>query len=181
MAVSMAAFYPFILFLHGLTRWLVLVGGLWLVLASITSLGRSGPVGASPVQTPWRVYMGGLHLQFLLGLVLLFISPLALATWSDMGAAMKVRPMRFFTIEHTTVMIAALGVASVGNARVLRAEEHDEARRRGAGAIWLGVWEHNPRAQAFYRKCGFTPVGSHIFMVGSDPQTDQIWQLRLRR
>jgi hypothetical protein len=139
MAVSMAAFYPFILFLHGLTRWLVLVGGLWLVLASITSLGRSGPVGASPVQTPWRVYMGGLHLQFLLGLVLLFISPLALATWSDMGAAMKVRPMRFFTIEHTTMMIAALGVASVGNARVRRAIDARGAARTSLvfGAISL--------------------------------------------
>jgi GNAT superfamily N-acetyltransferase len=68
-----------------------------------------------------------------------------------------------------------------GVARVLMDVVHDEARRRGAGAIWLGVWEHNPRAQAFYRKCGFTPVGSHIFMVGSDPQTDQIWQLRLGR
>jgi ribosomal protein S18 acetylase RimI-like enzyme len=38
--------------------------------------------------------------------------------------------------------------------------------------LWLGVWEHNPRAIAFYLKSGFVKVGSHVFVVGSDRQTD---------
>lgn len=38
--------------------------------------------------------------------------------------------------------------------------------------IWLGVWEKNPRAIAFYKKNGFTEFGTHIFMLGNDPQTD---------
>ena len=66
-----------------------------------------------------------------------------------------------------------------GVARVLMDAVYADARRRRAATLWLGVWEHNPRAQAFYRKCGFSPVGSHVFMVGSDPQTDQIWERRL--
>ena len=45
----------------------------------------------------------------------------------------------------------------------------------GAGTLWLGVWERNPRAQAFYRKHGFEPVGAHVFMFGTEEQTDQIW------
>ena len=45
-------------------------------------------------------------------------------------------------------------------------------RARGADAAWLGVWEHNPRAIAFYRKYGFTEVGDHVFPVGDDPQRD---------
>jgi ribosomal protein S18 acetylase RimI-like enzyme len=40
--------------------------------------------------------------------------------------------------------------------------------------MWLGVWERNPRAIAFYLKTGFVSVGSHVFMVGSDPQTDLV-------
>ncbi len=36
----------------------------------------------------------------------------------------------------------------------------------------LGVWESNHRALAFYRKIGFVLVGSHVFMVGPDPQND---------
>jgi hypothetical protein len=129
MAVSMAALYPSILFLHSLTRWLVLVGGAWLVLASIASLSRSGTVGVSPLRLPWRIYMGGIHLQFLLGLALLFVSPLALATWADMGAAMKIRPMRFFALEHTTMMIVALVVAQMGSARARRAGDLRRAAR----------------------------------------------------
>lgn len=48
------------------------------------------------------------------------------------------------------------------------------AEQRGAHTIWLGVWERNPRATAFYRKQGFTDVGSHVFMLGDDAQTDRI-------
>jgi ribosomal protein S18 acetylase RimI-like enzyme len=48
----------------------------------------------------------------------------------------------------------------------------DEASRAGHHTIWLGVWEKNERAQAFYRKWGFQVVGQHIFQLGSDPQTD---------
>ena len=48
----------------------------------------------------------------------------------------------------------------------------DEARRAGHETIWLGVWERNGRAQAFYRKWNFRPVGEHVFHLGSDPQRD---------
>ncbi|BDH46163.1 spermidine/spermine N(1)-acetyltransferase [Salmonella enterica subsp. enterica serovar Choleraesuis] len=44
----------------------------------------------------------------------------------------------------------------------------------GFDAVWLGVWEHNPRAIAFYQKFGFTEAGEHIFQLGSDPQRDII-------
>ena len=47
-------------------------------------------------------------------------------------------------------------------------------QQRGSTTAWLGVWEHNPRAIAFYRKWGFTPVGEHCFAVGDDPQRDVI-------
>ncbi|HEU4699390.1 MAG TPA: GNAT family N-acetyltransferase [Gemmatimonadales bacterium] len=48
------------------------------------------------------------------------------------------------------------------------------AAERGARTLWLGVWERNPRAIAFYAKCGFRDVGSHEFLLGSDRQTDRI-------
>jgi ribosomal protein S18 acetylase RimI-like enzyme len=47
-----------------------------------------------------------------------------------------------------------------------------EARSRGVEWIWLGVWERNFRAQAFYKKWGFEKFGEHIFQMGDDPQTD---------
>ena len=47
-------------------------------------------------------------------------------------------------------------------------------KARGSDVAWLGVWEHNPRAMAFYRKFGFEAVGDHVFPVGNDPQRDVI-------
>ncbi|MCR9226458.1 MAG: GNAT family N-acetyltransferase [Flavobacteriaceae bacterium] len=43
--------------------------------------------------------------------------------------------------------------------------------------IWLGVWEHNPKAIQFYQGHGFAKFGEHPYHVGSDKQTD--WLLRL--
>ncbi len=43
---------------------------------------------------------------------------------------------------------------------------------RGSDVAWLGVWERNPRAISFYRKCGFVEVGDHVFPLGNDPQRD---------
>jgi len=48
----------------------------------------------------------------------------------------------------------------------------DEADRSGFKTIWLGVWERNLRAQAFYRKWNFQAVGKHVFQLGEDAQTD---------
>ena len=49
-----------------------------------------------------------------------------------------------------------------------------EARRRIADGIWLGVWEHNPRALRFYRKWGFTQAGTQSFRLGSERQRDLV-------
>jgi len=61
-----------------------------------------------------------------------------------------------------------------GVAQTLMGEVEAAARARGASTLWLGVWERNVRAQAFYRKQGFTVVGSQIFVLGSDAQRDLI-------
>ena len=50
----------------------------------------------------------------------------------------------------------------------------DEARMLGARTAWLGVWEFNPRAIAFYKKCGFMLVGDHDFLFADVVQTDLV-------
>jgi ribosomal protein S18 acetylase RimI-like enzyme len=61
-----------------------------------------------------------------------------------------------------------------GIAQALMHHVEREARAAGARTLWLGVWERNERAKAFYRKCNFVDVGSHVFLVGSDAQTDRV-------
>lgn len=55
----------------------------------------------------------------------------------------------------------------------------DEARKRNYQTIWLGVWEHNIRAQRFYEKLGFKQVGTHVFQLGNDPQIDWVMEKKL--
>lgn len=52
----------------------------------------------------------------------------------------------------------------------------DEASARGYQSVWLGVWEHNVRAIAFYQRWGFETVGTHPFQQGTETQTDWVMQ-----
>jgi ribosomal protein S18 acetylase RimI-like enzyme len=45
--------------------------------------------------------------------------------------------------------------------------------------VWLGVWEENHRALAFYTKNGFIAFDKHIFKLGNDEQTDIMMKLTL--
>jgi diamine N-acetyltransferase len=55
----------------------------------------------------------------------------------------------------------------------------DEARQTGHETLWLGVWERNARAQAFYRKWNFRAVGEHMFQLGADLQRDILMERAL--
>jgi ribosomal protein S18 acetylase RimI-like enzyme len=61
-----------------------------------------------------------------------------------------------------------------GVAQALMSQAFSAAGLGNADQVWLGVWESNPRALAFYRKLGFKEVGDHVFQLGSDPQHDWI-------
>jgi ribosomal protein S18 acetylase RimI-like enzyme len=67
-----------------------------------------------------------------------------------------------------------------GVAQALMAHALGRATQLDADVVWLGVWEHNPRAIAFYRKWGFEVVGEHVFMMGDDPQRDLLMRRVLR-
>lgn len=40
--------------------------------------------------------------------------------------------------------------------------------------VWLGVWEENQNALAFYKKMGFVQTGTHSFYMGDEEQIDYI-------
>lgn len=57
----------------------------------------------------------------------------------------------------------------------------DMARAQGKSVIWLGVWEHNDAAIAFYKRMGFVQFGSHDFVLGEDRQTDLLMEAAVNR
>ena len=50
-------------------------------------------------------------------------------------------------------------------------------RQQEKDVLWLGVWEHNPKAIAFYTSLGFEKFGEHDFVFGEDIQND--WMMKL--
>lgn len=55
----------------------------------------------------------------------------------------------------------------------------DTAIKKQFAYIWLGVWEHNSKAIAFYERNGFQLFGSHNFLLGDDRQTDLLMRKEL--
>ena len=54
------------------------------------------------------------------------------------------------------------------------------AVENGYEVLWLGVWEHNAKALQFYIRQGFEKFGEHIFLLGTDEQTDYLMKLELK-
>ncbi len=61
-----------------------------------------------------------------------------------------------------------------GNGNALMQKCFEIAGQEKVEVIYLGVWEHNYRAQKFYSKFGFEVFGQHPFPIESTPQTD-LW------
>jgi ribosomal protein S18 acetylase RimI-like enzyme len=78
-------------------------------------------------------------------------------------------PKRALEIERIYAGASYLG-KRVGLTLMNAAIRH--ARMNGFEVLWLGVWEHNVKARRFYEKYGFETFGSHIFVLGTDAQTD---------
>lgn len=66
-----------------------------------------------------------------------------------------------------------------GHGKYLIDKAIEIARAQGKTSIWLGVWEHNLNALAFYAKMGFVRTGAHSFFMGDDEQTDFIMTKQL--
>jgi len=72
-------------------------------------------------------------------------------------------------IERIYVLKAFLG-RHVGHRLLLKAMELAQGRK--VDYVWLGVWEENHRARAFYEKNGFVTFNKHVFKLGDDEQID---------
>lgn len=128
--------YSLLLTIHDDLRWLVLLSALVAVIAAI-----SGLLGGRPFRPFGRVsgvvFISVMDLQFLLGLILCFLSPWVAQFWASPAAAMKVKEVRFFGMEHLVIMIASLAMAHVGAARSRKAG--DDAKAYRAALVWFSL------------------------------------------
>ena len=92
----------------------------------------------------------------------------------DVVDALTVRP----TAELSKCYVLASSHGS-GLAGQLMAASVEAARNRGAAGVWLGVNQHNAKANRFYEKNGFARVGTKRFLVGNRWEDDFVRELVL--
>ena len=87
-------------------------------------------------------------------------------------------PGRTIEIERIYVLESMQGTG-VGKALFEFALEKAESQQ--VDAIWLGVWEENPKAIRFYERQGFQPFGIHSFTIGNEAQNDIMMRFDMLR
>ncbi len=113
--------YLTLLYLHSWGRWLVLLAGLWAVARAFSGWQKDRAYLTTDNRSA-VFFIGMLHLQLLVGLLLYFVyNPSTAPAFQNFGAAMKNRELRFWAVEHFTMMIAAVAVAQVGRIRSKKA------------------------------------------------------------
>ena len=129
--------YPFVLSLHSIVRWLVVIFGVIAVVRAF--VGWFG--GRQWQQLDDRLGLGfttAMDINLLLGLLLYFLlSPITTGAFKDFGAAMSNGSVRFFAVEHILIMIVAVVLAHIGRARSKKAGD-DKSKFKQA-AIFFGL------------------------------------------
>jgi 1,4-dihydroxy-2-naphthoate octaprenyltransferase len=130
--------YSIVLALHSWSRWLVLVFGLIAFFRAFTGWqGRKPYTGAD--KGMGAAFVGSMHLQLLLGLILYFaLSPYGVKAFDSLGGGvMKDANARFFAVEHIVTMILAVVAAQVGRSTSKKAV--DAVLKHKRAAVWFGV------------------------------------------
>lgn len=108
-----------VLILHNLLRWAVLILGVWTLVNALTGYFGKRIYSANDNRSN-LFFMISCDVQLLIGLAL-YINNGWFDRLKDMGNNMKDPYLRFFTIEHLTLMLAAWVLVHVGRALVKKA------------------------------------------------------------
>jgi hypothetical protein len=127
--------YTTVLVLHSWIRWLALVALVGATLAAV----RGKVAGTTSLVDRWGLAaVTAIDVQLLLGLLLYFVlSPNMQAILSNFGAAMKDPTTRFWAVEHTSAMLAAVVLVHVG--RVLARKAKTPAAKRTRLLVCFGL------------------------------------------
>ena len=128
--------YQILLPLHSVTRWLVLLSLFFAIYR-----GYRGWLGSKPYTTidnAARLFAVNIaHIQLVIGLWLYFISPIVNYFLHNFKDAVHERQIRFFGMEHITVMLIAIIFITIGSAKAKRKTTDKEKFK--TMAIWFTI------------------------------------------
>ena len=131
--------YPILLGAHNIIRWAALILG---IVAAVTAfLGWFGKREWTERERKLGSFFAiSMDIQLLLGLLLYFVfSPIIRSAFQDFGAAMGISDIRFFAVEHASVMLLAVIFAHLGSILPRKASDSKGKYKRAAIFITLAV------------------------------------------
>ncbi|WP_421897018.1 hypothetical protein [Marinoscillum sp.] len=129
--------YTAFLHIHSTLRWVALALAIFVTVKSLMGLSGKSVFGKKD-NIFAASFVGTMHLQLLLGLILyFFLSPITESALSDFGGAMKNPELRFWAVEHTTMMVLAVVAAQIGRSKSKKAA--DSAQKFKLQAIFFGA------------------------------------------
>ena len=126
----------YILPIHNILRWAVLLFGLWALLNALTGIfSKRNYTGTDNKVNLF--FMISCDIQLLLGLILYFNGMWFDRVKSSMGEVMKNPTERFFAVEHALMMIIAWLLVHVGRSMVKRSDI--DAQKHKRSLIYFGI------------------------------------------
>jgi hypothetical protein len=143
--------FPTLLALHSLFRWFVLISIVYSVF-----LGYRGWLKKRSFTKydNWvrLITVSFAHIQLMIGIWLYFISPIVDYFLKNFSESMLQTQLRFFGIEHITMMLIGISLVTVGSS-IARRKKTDEEKFK-AIALWYSIaliiiftsipWEFSP-------------------------------------
>lgn len=128
--------YSYVLLIHSYFRWAVLFFLVLVLVRTYHGLATS----RSYTQTDNRLrglLVAVVHIQFLLGLILYFISPVVSYFYKNFSTAVHERAIRFFGMEHSLMMLIAVGLITAGSA--ISKKKTDNRAKFKTMAVWCTI------------------------------------------
>ena len=128
--------YATLLALHSLTRWLVLGSLLFAIVNSYRGWLFNKPwLKSDDIIRHTTATIA--HVQLILGGWLYFISPIVDYFLHNLSTAMHERSIRFFGMEHITMMLIGITLITIGSAKAKRkTTDHEKFKTM---AIWFTI------------------------------------------
>jgi hypothetical protein len=126
----------FIIKIHSFLRWaLLLLMLVSIVKAAMSTSGKNPYTSSDRKRTLFTMIAA--HLQLVIGIILYLQSSVVQAGLSNMGAAMKTASLRYWTVEHISMMIIAIVFITIGNIRSKKMDT--DASKYKQVLIWFGL------------------------------------------
>ncbi|MFT4526871.1 MAG: hypothetical protein ACI85F_003052 [Bacteroidia bacterium] len=128
--------YDILLHSHSGLRWIVLILIVGALAKAISGMASGAAYG--PMDNKLSLFsLISCHIMLLLGFVLYFVSPIVQSGLMNMGSAMKDPVLRFWTVEHLSVMIIGIVLITIGRIR-LKKLDNDAAKHKNI-VIFFGI------------------------------------------